>query len=176
MNKRFTIALLLCATLLLFYSCSTAQDIKVFTEAAENTNSSGMYRAAFFMSISPAGVDEEYDITYMFAQGEVAVDRRDKLLLSGVMTQYAFGETSAVNLYYEDGKYYTDLPVESIKSYTETSDENLKSQFIFSGVPTFDEKNIKKVKAKGGSAEINYSFKLKDASALERLLGETGVP
>lgn len=171
MNKRFTIALLLCTAILLLSSCSPAQDIKSFTEAAENTNSSGMYKATFFISISPAGAEEE-DSSYMFAQGEISVDRRDKLLLSGVMTQYAFGETSAVNLYYEDGKYYTDLPTEGIKSYTETTDENLKGQFIFSGVPVFDAKNIKSVKTSGGSTETTYSFKLKDAASLERLLGE----
>lgn len=124
------------------------------------------------MSISPAQDEVAEDVTYMFAQGEVIVDKRDKLLLSGVMTQYAFGETSAVNLYYEDGKYYTDLPAEDIKSYSETTDENLKSQFIFAGVPNFQADNIKKFKAKSGSVETTYSFKLRNAAELERLLGE----
>lgn len=154
---------------MLFSACISKTNPDKLITAIENSKAHKVYTSAFYMSISP---EPSNGITNMFAQGEVVVDKSSALRLSGSMTQYAFGDTDAVNLFYEDGRYYSDIPAQDIKSYVEIDEFTLREQFIFAGIPRFDYTKIKSLKSKTEDGNISYSFKIKSPDELSRLLGE----
>lgn len=162
-------ALLAVIAVLIVSGCQANERYGELTGAVENTNAYKNYEVSFYMSIT----SETFDITNMFAQGQIAIDKSDKLKMSGAMTQYAFEETAAVNLYYEDGKYYTDIPDQEVKAYTEISEDVLLEQFIFADAALFDAKQVKSLKVTEESGFTTYDFVVKpESDEFGRLLGE----
>ncbi|HBL84573.1 MAG: hypothetical protein A2Y17_05940 [Clostridiales bacterium GWF2_38_85] len=153
----------------LFYSCVSNSDYEDLCTAVDNTNKYFVYEESFYLSIS----SNTEDTTVMFAQGDLNIDKSNKLIMNGVMTQYVLGTSSTVKVAYSDGKYYSDITGEDIKSYTDLDEAGLLEQFIFSEAPVFEKNELKSLKTSTGGTTKTYEFKLKANNELfKKLLGE----